>query len=374
MQFLDYSQNPWMVVTSLAVALMAGFTGLSLTSGLSTKSDLHRKLAIAMASVALGGGIWSMHFVAMLGLQMPILFYYDAAITLTSALVAILMVGVALLILHFGKRTPALITLAGTIVGIGIAAMHYLGMSGLELCQAVYQPMGVAISIIASCILSIGAFWIAYGKRTQQNIILGTLCFGLSVFVQHFVAIWNTRFVALDVSSAIGPLIGNETMAIGVVLTSFAICGTFLLTGVTFLKPVSLMTSAPFAATDQPSSFAPEKKIAKIVAQIPYEIDGQTRFIEVSKVAVIRADGHYTHLYTKSSKLFCVWTIKDAERRLAGGPFLKCHRSYLINPSFVTSFQRLKDNGVCHFDDIASVSKVPVSRSMLADVREALGL
>ncbi len=51
-----------------------------------------RKLSVSLAAVALGGGIWSMHFVAMLGLQLPIPIYYDAMIMLGSALVAILMV------------------------------------------------------------------------------------------------------------------------------------------------------------------------------------------------------------------------------------------------------------------------------------------
>ena len=93
---IEYGHNGLLVFLSLLVALVAGFTGLSLTKDLSSKSFSQRKIAVALASFALGGGIWSMHFVAMLGLQMPILFYYDAAITLVSALIAILLVAVAL--------------------------------------------------------------------------------------------------------------------------------------------------------------------------------------------------------------------------------------------------------------------------------------
>ena len=88
---IEYGHNGLLVFLSLLVALVAGFTGLSLTKDLSSKSFSQRKIAVALASFALGGGIWSMHFVAMLGLQMPILFYYDAAITLVSALIAILL-------------------------------------------------------------------------------------------------------------------------------------------------------------------------------------------------------------------------------------------------------------------------------------------
>ena len=68
MDFLDYGHSTWLMVTSLAVALVAGATGLSLTRNLSEKSVQQRKVAVALAAVALGGGIWSMHFIAMLGL------------------------------------------------------------------------------------------------------------------------------------------------------------------------------------------------------------------------------------------------------------------------------------------------------------------
>ncbi|MEL6211773.1 MAG: MHYT domain-containing protein, partial [Pseudomonadota bacterium] len=78
MQSLDFSHDPVLVAIAGVVALVAGFTGLTLTRNLSARPLGKRKAAVALASVALGGGIWSMHFVAMLGLQLPILFYYDA--------------------------------------------------------------------------------------------------------------------------------------------------------------------------------------------------------------------------------------------------------------------------------------------------------
>ncbi len=371
MQALDFSHNTLLVLASLLVATMAGFTGFSLTKGLSERSVAHRKILIALAAIALGGGIWSMHFVAMLGLQLPILFYYDAAITLASALIAILVAGSALLILHFWTRTRRTLVLAGMIVGLGVLAMHYLGMSAMELCRALYTPTGIALAVVSSCVLNVAAFSIAYGQRSQRNIIVGTLFFGCAVFAVHFIAISGTDFVAVDVLREVGPLISNEVMAIGVVLSSFILCGAFLLTGVTFLAP-----SLPQAAEPDLPEPAPEDTTIVPVAskqQIPYELEGRTMFLDTQDVAAIRAEGHYTHVYTATDKLFCVWSITEAEKRLSPGPFIKPHRSYLINPSFVTGFERLKDNGVCHFE-IGSLSKVPVSRSRLRVIREALGV
>lgn len=384
MEELGYSHNGWLVLASLCVAFLAGFTGLCLTHGLREKPPGHRKLLIAMAAIALGGGIWSMHFVAMLGLQLPILFYYDATITLISAMVAILVVGAALLILHFYPRTRRTMTLAGVLVATGILAMHYIGMSGLEMCRTIYSPGGVLVAIVTSILLSVGAFRIAYGRRERRNILLGTLCFGLTVFSVHFVAIYFTTFQPIAIVSQIGPLIGNEVLAIGVVVSSFVICAAFLLTGITFLSgrgdmagwapaaPALLSGGAvPGPAIDPPPDPAPQ---ADAILHVPYEHAGRTYFIESGAIAVIRAEGHYTHLYTREGQLFCIWSITEAEKRFRGRNFVRCHRSFLINPDHVSSFERLKDTGLCHFDSVALMRKVPVSRSHMRRVRAALGL
>ena len=379
---LVFSHNPWLVLASLCVALMAGFTGLSLTKGLSAQPLARRKSTIAISSIAMGGGIWSMHFVAMLGLQLPIQFYYNFLITLMSALVAILVVGCALLILHFRPRTPTSLTTAGVIVGFGILAMHYIGMSGLELCQPVYSNLGMLITILTSCGLSVGAFRVAYGQRAHRNIILGTLCFAMSVFLVHFIAMAGTSFSAIDGVQTSGQLINNETLAIGVVLASFALCAGFLLTSVTFIpSETPVMDQLSETQMQPPDSVfltSPKQKDAirhgSSQQQIPYEQDDRTLFVDPASVAAVRAEGHYTFLYTKSEKLFCTWSISEATRRLLGGHFIKCHRSFLINPTHVTSFKRLKDNGVCYFGDTSLLDSVPVSRSCLSAVREALGV
>ena len=54
--------------------------------------------------------------------------------------------------------------------------------------------------------------------------------------------------------------------------------------------------------------------------------------------------------------------------------FVRAHRSYLINPGHVSSFTRNKDTGVCYFEEVGSLPKVPVSRSRLGSVRAVLGL
>lgn len=315
----------------------------------------------------MGGGIWSMHFVAMLGLRLPILFYYDGLMTMISALIAILVVGVALLLLHFRPRTPMTLTAAGTIVGLGIVVMHYVGMLGMELCRPVFAPVGVVIALVAAVALSIAAIWVAYGARTKGNILLGTICFGVSVFAVHFIAMAGTGFEQLDFTESAGPALSNETLAMGVTVAAFVISGVFLLNGVSFIG------AAAAVATDDKQSTSNASQASGVVP-VPYEKDGRTQFLERSAIAAVRAEGHYTVLYSGAEKLFCPWSISEAEKRLASSSFVRAHRSYLINPTYVTEFKRTKDTGVCHFDNVESLSKVPVSRSRLAEVRKALGV
>nr|WP_247742861.1 MHYT domain-containing protein [Shimia sp. R9_1] len=350
---------------------MAGFTGLSLTRGANALPDARRKIVVALAAVVLGGGIWSMHFVAMLGLQLPILFFYDALITLISALVAILMVGLALLLLHFRERSPRVILGAGVIVGLGIVVMHYVGMAGMQLCRPVYGVLDVVISTVASVVLSILAIWVAYDARTQRNIVLGTVCFGFAVFSMHFVAILLTGFLPSEAAAVAGPALDNQVLAMGVTLAVFLICGAFLLTGITFIAPQEDTETAPPEPAAEP---APTPQPVAATAGVPFEREGQTFFADPTQVAAIRAEGHYTVLYLGAEKLFCPWSITEAANRLEASGFLRAHRSYLINPSHVSSFERNKDNGTLYFETVESLSKVPVSRSRMGPLREALGL
>ena len=112
---------------------------------------------------------------------------------------------------------------------------------------------------------------------------------------------------------------------------------------------------------DQPAKFL----------KVPCERDGGKVFVSPQDVALVRADGHYTQVYTEDDRLFCVWPITEAHKRLSTEGLLQTHRSYLVNPSKVSRFERSKDKGRCIF--IApGLPPAPVSRSKLKAVQDAL--
>ena len=381
---LEHGHNHLLMAAAFAIALMSGFTGLSLTRGASRMGTAHRKLVVTMSALSLGTGIWSMHFVAMLGMTLPIEFYYNALITLISALVAILLTGIALLLVHFGERTPHRITLAGLCLGIGILTMHYIGMSGIQIVRPVYSVTGVGVATLSALVLCVASFWVSYGKRESRNILIGTLGFGVSVFSVHFIAMAGTHFVSLADAQPSGVWLSNEAMALGVTLSAFIICGAFLLVGVTFLAAPEAPATANAKTMPMPVNTTEENASAiantlvpaspvQAAGKLPFEKHGRIHFVPETEVFAIRAEGRYTMLYHPMGRLFCPWSISEMEERVAAENFLKCHRSYLVNPKFIVSFERKKDNGICHFEKGTPLEVAPVSRSYLKAVRQRLG-
>lgn len=388
---LSPTYNYALVLASVAVSLMAAFTGLALTKGIQAMPVGERKKRIAMAALAFGGGIWSMHFVAMLAMNLQVPMGYDPRYTLGSALIAILMAGIALLIMHFAPRTWLNGVIAGTILGNGIVAMHYVGMLGMLGCLPIFYPTGVVLAVIAATVSGIAAIQISYSQRTAARIVTATLTFGLSVVFVHFLAIAWTGFEASPQIAAFTPVLENGTLALIVMLSAFVICGTFLLSSTTFVFDIRPAIAgagqqAPGipeqgergypqpAANGVLANSMPLASIAQNEIRLPYERDKKIHFITPENVVAIRAEGHYTFLYTSDEKLFCPWSISIAEERLPPGIFLRTHRSYLVNMRSVSTFERHKDSGSCLFDKVKSLKAAPVSRSHVNSVKESLGL
>ncbi len=375
-----FSYNGWLVALSVVISMMSAFTGLSLTRGISALSVGQRQVRIIMAAITLGGGIWSMHFVAMLAMRFPALIYYKVIETIASALIAILISGLALLLLHFRRRTKLSILAAGTILGLGIVVMHYVGLSAIEGCIPVYDPVGYGVATGLAVVMGVVAVRIAYGERSERSILLATLVFGASVAVVHFAGMAWTGFLPAPTVRPDGPAMTNPEVAIVVLFCAFVISGAFLVSGATFVNRMPLvigvLPGVPSEAERLPSApmpaSAPERKLPE-TSRLPYEKDGKTYLVGFDKVAAIRADGHYTAAYLESGQVFCPWSITQAAQSVPAG-FVRVHRSWLVNIDLVAGFERGKDNGWCLMQDVRGLDRVPVSRAQMAAVREALGL
>lgn len=389
MDMVEVHYSPVLVGASVLVAIMAAFTCLRLTSRLRNCTVTRRKVRIAEASIALGGGIWSMHFIGMLAVTLPFVVTYDPLLTLSSMLLAILITGCGLLLLHFGERTTTRILLAGTLTGIGIAAMHYTGMAAISAnCIVDYQPLGIALSVLISIAASTLAMWLAYSTRTILRTAVGAIVLGLAVSAMHYVAMLNTSFAqAADFIAQPVPALDPQVLAISVTLTAFVICGLFLLLAMPMEQPVEeIAAEQPVDQTAEIDLTVPDRARAPGLAlsragtaqpparnRIPYEKEGTVRFMTTDRILAIESDGHYTKIRTDDDALFCPWSLSKVEKSRPAEKFLKTHRRYLVNPAHINGLKKVGDQLFCYVGK-ATELEVPVSRARAKDLRNLLGV
>jgi NO-binding membrane sensor protein with MHYT domain len=179
------------LVTPLVAFLMAclgGALGLRCTTRSMLVAQSWRPGWLALGSAAIGSGIWTMHFIAMMGFTVkgtPI--HYDKLMTFASLAVAIVMVGVGIFIVGYrGARGTALFT-GGTITGLGIASMHYLGMAGMRLDgELEYNTLTVAASVAIAMAAATAALWAAGQVRGLLWSVGASLVMGLAVSGMHY--------------------------------------------------------------------------------------------------------------------------------------------------------------------------------------------
>ena len=150
--------NYWIVALSFAVAFLAAYRAIYLAQDLATCSEDAAKSRIVSGAVTLGTGVWSMHFVGMLALHLPIPVFYDPVLTLISGLFAIAAMGLALWqVRNFSPRGLSLLGVA-IAMGTGIAVMHYVGMAAMRMRPSIeYTPWLFVLSILIAISASFAA-------------------------------------------------------------------------------------------------------------------------------------------------------------------------------------------------------------------------
>lgn len=198
--------HPGLVALSLLIAILISCMAMQLV-GIAkvSQSPLYRQIAIATGALALGAGIWSMHFIGMLAFRLCTPVAYDPYVTTLSVLPAILASWVALEILTRKQVSGRQLLMGGTLVGSGIGAMHYSGMEAMLMApQLRFDPLWFLASIVTSVVLASFALWIRFGLRQHQMLgkvgatLLSGGVMGIAVASMHYVAMAAARFVGQD--------------------------------------------------------------------------------------------------------------------------------------------------------------------------------
>ena len=117
------THDPYLVVLSILVASLASYTALDLGGRVGTTRGPARRVWLVAAAITMGGGIWSMHFVAMLAFKMPIPMSYDIGLTILSLVMAIFVTSGGFYVISRQSASPLHLVLSGIFMGLGIVAM-----------------------------------------------------------------------------------------------------------------------------------------------------------------------------------------------------------------------------------------------------------
>jgi diguanylate cyclase len=231
--------NHWLVALSLAVAVLVSYTALRLAARVAASEGHGSRIWLGVGALAMGIGIWSMHFVGMLAFSVPIPLAYSVPTTLASLAVAILTSGFALSITSRLKLTLPRLTLSALAMGTGIAVMHYMGMAAITIIPGItYDPFLVALSLLIAISASFVALRLFFYLREinnslrQQLMLIGAAALmGLAISGMHYTAMAASRFT-LGAFCRGGVTLQNSWLAAAIGMFALGLLGITLVTAV----------------------------------------------------------------------------------------------------------------------------------------------
>jgi len=215
---------PRLVALSCVIAVFASFASLNLAGRIRSSSGGARVLWLCSAAIALGGGIWSMHFVAMLAFSMPVSISYDFLWTSASMAFAIVAVGVGYALIAFGSLKPVRLLLAGLVTGIGVVIMHYSGMEAMLMHATIAYDRtlfvaSVVIAVTAACV----ALWLSFRLEGLLMKLGASFVMGAAIAGMHFTGMFAATFTLCITNTALTDGLDKQLLAVIIAGSAFVI-------------------------------------------------------------------------------------------------------------------------------------------------------
>jgi diguanylate cyclase (GGDEF)-like protein len=198
---MSSTYSSWLVALSVGVAILVAYTSLGLASRVAESRDASGRTWLILGAISMGIGIWAMHFIGMLAFSLPIQLRYDISLTLLSLGTAILTSGFAIAIASSSRLELSRHVAGSLVMGMGIVAMHYIGMSAIQVSPAIsYDPVLVAASVLIAVVASFVALWLTFNLRGKNHrhvwaARLGaSVVMGLAIAGMHYTGMAAARF------------------------------------------------------------------------------------------------------------------------------------------------------------------------------------
>lgn len=227
-----------LVLFSVAIAMLTAYTTLDLAIRVTDAKSQQRWPWLLGGAIAMGIGIWAMHFIAMLAFSLPIPIEYDWLTVLISVLPAIFASGLALHLVSQPEFGIVRLLIGSLLMGTGISAMHYIGMAAIRLpIKMSYNLSVVALSIAIAILISLIALWLGFKLRANNTVIGRFLRIGSAIFMgaaipsMHYIGMMGTHFsVVKSVEFSAVDTAGTYWMAAIIGLFTLFLLGWMLIT------------------------------------------------------------------------------------------------------------------------------------------------
>jgi diguanylate cyclase (GGDEF)-like protein/PAS domain S-box-containing protein len=223
-------EHDWkLVVLAGIVCFLASAVALSLFQRAKASQGRSRLTWMALQAAVSGCGIWATHFIAILAYDPGIGAGYSILVTVLSLVFAILITGLGFSVALSGpQRSRAAI--GGAIVGLGVAAMHYTGMTALELpARIAWDVPTIVASVVIGSVLGALALLVALGRETYWRGALATVLFTLAIVSHHFTAMGAVTLIP-------DPTLASDGLEISPTTLSFLVAGAaFIILGVALM-------------------------------------------------------------------------------------------------------------------------------------------
>jgi diguanylate cyclase (GGDEF)-like protein len=235
---LTGSYSSSLVLISLCVAILASYTALDLTGRIATAKGRAAYLWMGGGALAMGIGVWSMHFIGMLAFSLPIDLGYDLALTAFSLLIAVLSSGFALWLVSQPSLPCLQLGFGALIMGAGIACMHYTGMAALRMLPGIdYDPTLFGASLLIAVGASAAALWIAFRLRKHTPYVrqirgLAAVVMGFAIVGMHYTGMAAANFPEGSFCGALAGGLQGDSLVYLVLITTLAVLAVALLTSV----------------------------------------------------------------------------------------------------------------------------------------------
>jgi NO-binding membrane sensor protein with MHYT domain len=228
-------------VLAYAMSCLGCFLGLRCTTRAREVQGPARVRWLLLAGLSIGvAGIWGMHFIAMLGFAIPgQTIRYDVLSTILSMVIAVVVVSAGLLIVGFGGDRLRPVLTGGVIIGLGVAAMHYIGMSAMRMPDTMhYNIVLVVLSVIIAIVTGTVALLAALRLDTLWSALIACLIMGVAVCGMHYTGIAALRVHAATTAAGMAGMHGGASASYFLVTLIFGISIlTMAMTAVISLSP-----------------------------------------------------------------------------------------------------------------------------------------